>query len=47
MENWEVSIPPLRDQVTVSSAVKVWISDMFSLMEIVEGPEIVGAMSWG
>ena len=32
--NLEASAPPLRDQVTVSLAVKVWIAVVFSLMDL-------------
>ena len=34
MENLEASAPPLRDQVTDSLAVKVWIAVVFSLMDL-------------
>ena len=34
MENLEASAPPLRDQVTVSLAVKVWIAVVFSLIDL-------------
>ena len=53
IENREASAPPLRDQVTVSLAEKVWIAVVFSLMDLVlvespalpEGPVIVGSIS--
>ena len=42
MENLEASAPPLRDQVTDSLAVKVWIAVVFSLIDLllVEAPAL-------
>ena len=53
IENWSLSTPPVIDQVTVSSAEKVWIVVVFSLIDLVlfaspadpEGPVIEGFIS--
>ena len=53
MENLEASAPPLRDQVTVSLAEKVWIAVVFSLIDFVlvaspalpDGPVMDGEIS--
>ena len=34
MANFDESAPPLRDQVTVSLALKVWIAVVFSLIDL-------------
>ena len=52
MENLASSLPPLRDQFTVSLAVNVWTAIVFSGIDLFavaspalpEGPEIRGAM---
>ena len=53
IENLDASAPPLRDQVTVSLAVKVWIAVVFSLIDLLlvespalpEGPVMDGSIS--